>query len=220
MLSVMLVDDDWLRAVPLTQLLTSAGYQVIAHLISTANLDQAVLELKSDIVIIDTESPSRDTLENLCVMNMSALKPIVMFTHDGDIEKMRAATKAGVSAYVVGSLPTDSLAPVINAAIVRFEEVKSLRDELGQTKLKLAERKLLEKAKGLLMKEHGFDEDHAYAMLRSIKDLSMLQKLRSFLPQFEYASCVRFIWTPAGGYGRDADFQSSASCCSRHIIDS
>jgi len=76
--------------------------------------------------------------------------------------------KAGVSAYVVGSLPTDSLAPVINAAIVRFEEVKSLRDELGQTKLKLAERKLLEKAKGLLMKEHGFDEDHAYAMLRSM----------------------------------------------------
>lgn len=168
MLSVMLVDDDWLRAVPLTQLLTNAGYQVIAHLSSTANLDEAVLELKPDIVIIDTESPSRDTLENLCVMNMSAPKPIVMFTHDGDIEKMRAATKAGVSAYVVGSLPTDSLAPVINAAIVRFEEVKSLRDELGQTKLKLAERKLLEKAKGLLMKEHGFDEDHAYAMLRSM----------------------------------------------------
>lgn len=168
MLSVMLVDDDWLRVVPLTQLLTNAGYQVIAHLSSTANLDEAVLELKPDIVIIDTESPSRDTLENLCVMNMSAPKPIVMFTHDGDIEKMRAATKAGVSAYVVGSLPTDSLAPVINAAIVRFEEVKSLRDELGQTKLKLAERKLLEKAKGLLMKEHGFDEDHAYAMLRSM----------------------------------------------------
>lgn len=168
MLSVMLVDDDWLRAVPLTQLLTNAGYQVIAHLSSTSNLDEAVLELKPDIVIIDTESPSRDTLENLCVMNMSVPKPIVMFTHDGDIEKMRAATKAGVSAYVVGSLPTDSLAPVINAAIVRFEEVKSLRDELGQTKLKLAERKLLEKAKGLLMKEHGFDEDHAYAMLRSM----------------------------------------------------
>lgn len=168
MLSVMLVDDDWLRAVPLTQLLTSAGYHVIAHLTSTANLDEAVLELKPDIVIIDTESPSRDTLENLCVMNASAPKPIVMFTHDGDIEKMREATKAGVSAYVVGSLPTQSLAPVINAAIVRFEEVKSLRDELGQAKLKLAERKLLEKAKGLLMKVHGFDEDHAYAMLRSM----------------------------------------------------
>jgi response regulator NasT len=168
MLSVMLVDDDFLRTAPLKQSLTDAGYEVIAHLSSTANLDDAVRELKPDIVIIDTDSPSRDTLENLCVMNETVPKPIVMFTHDGDIEKMRAATKAGVSAYVVGSLSSESLKPVINAAVVRFEEVKSLREELGEAKLKLAERKVLEKAKGLLMKEHGFDEDHAYAMLRSM----------------------------------------------------
>ncbi len=168
MLSVMLVDDDWLRVAPLKQLLIEAGYQVIAHLNSTANLDDAVCELRPDIVIIDTDSPSRDTLENLCVMNQNVPKPIVMFTHDGDIKKMREAIKAGVSAYVVGSLPSESLTPVINAAVIRFEEVKLLRDELGQTKVKLAERKVLEKAKGLLMKEHGFDEDHAYAMLRSI----------------------------------------------------
>ena len=168
MLSVMLVDDDFLRTAPLKQSLTDAGYAVIAHLSSTANLDDAVRELKPDIVIIDTDSPSRDTLENLCVMNETVPKPIVMFTHDGDIEKMRAATKAGVSAYVVGSLPSESLTPVINAAVVRFEAVKSLREELGEAKLKLVERKVLEKAKGLLMKEHGFDEDHAYAMLRSM----------------------------------------------------
>lgn len=168
MLSVMLVDDDWLRVAPLKQLLTNNGYQVIAHLNSTANLDDAVRQLCPDIVIIDTDSPSRDTLENLCVMSESVPKPIVMFTHDGNIEKMRAATRVGVSAYVVGSLPEVSLAPVINAAIVRFEEVNLLRDELSQTKLKLTERKVLEKAKGLLMKEHGFDEEHAYAMLRSI----------------------------------------------------
>ncbi len=168
MLSVMLVDDDFLRTAPLKQSLTDAGYEVIAHLSSTANLDDAVRELKPDIVIIDTDSPSRDTLENLCVMNETVPKPIVMFTHDGDIEKMRAATKAGVSAYVVGSLTSERLTPVINAAVVRFEEVKSLREELGEAKLKLAERKLLEKAKGLLMKKHGFDEDHAYAMLRSM----------------------------------------------------
>lgn len=168
MLSVMLVDDDFLRTAPLKQSLTDAGYEVIAHLSSTANLDDAVRQLKPDIVIIDTDSPSRDTLENLCVMNETVPKPIVMFTHDGDIEKMRAATKVGVSAYVVGSLSSESLTPVINAAVVRFEEVKSLREELGEAKLKLAERKVLEKAKGLLMKEHGFDEDHAYAMLRSM----------------------------------------------------
>jgi len=168
MISVMLVDDDVARSAPLKQSLTDAGYQVIAHLTSTANLDDAVRNLQPDVVIIDTDSPSRDTLENLCVMNETVPKPILMFTHDGDIEKMREATKVGVSAYVVGDLPSEKLMPVINAAIVRFEEVKSLRDALGDAKLKLAERKVLEKAKGILMKDHGFDEDHAYAMLRSM----------------------------------------------------
>lgn len=164
----MLVDDDVARSAPLKQSLTDAGYRVIAHLTSTANLDDAVRNLQPDVVIIDTDSPSRDTLENLCVMNETVPKPILMFTHDGDIEKMREATKVGVSAYVVGDLSSEKLMPVINAAIVRFEEVKSLRDALGDAKLKLAERKVLEKAKGILMKEHGFDEDHAYAMLRSM----------------------------------------------------
>ena len=168
MISVLLVDDDVARSAPLKQSLTDAGYQVAAHLTSTANLDDAVRNLQPDVVIIDTESPSRDTLENLCVMNETVPKPILMFTHDGDIEKMREATKAGVSAYVVGDLPSEKLMPVINAAIVRFEEVKSLRDALGDAQLKLAERKVLEKAKGILMKDHGFDEDHAYAMLRSM----------------------------------------------------
>jgi response regulator NasT len=181
MLLVMLVDDDVARTAPLKQSLTDAGYQVIAHLSSTANLDDAVRELQPDIVIIDTDSPSRDTLENLCVMNETVPKPILMFTHDGDIQKMREATKVGVSAYVVGDLASESLMPVINAAIVRFEEVKILREELDETKQKLAERKVLEKAKGLLMKEHGFDEDHAYAMLRSVamrqnKKISVLAK--------------------------------------------
>ncbi len=168
MLFVMLVDDDLARTALLKQSLTNAGYKVIAHLSTTENLDVAVREMQPDIVIIDTDSPSRDTLENLCVMNETVPKPIVMFTHDGDIQKMREATKVGVSAYVVGNLASDSLMPVINAAIVRFEEVKLLRDELDQTRLKLAERKVLEKAKGLLMKEHSFDEDRAYAMLRSM----------------------------------------------------
>lgn len=181
MLFVMLVDDHMDRAAPLKQSLIEAGYKVVAHLSSTENLDCAVREFKPDIVIIDTESPSRDTLENLCVMNEAVPKPIVMFTHDGDIEKMREATKVGVSAYVVGDLAADKLMPVMNAAIVRFEEFKSLKDELGEAKLKLAERNLIEKAKGLLMKQHGFDENEAYAMLRNAamnqgKRLALLAK--------------------------------------------
>lgn len=164
----MLVDDDVMRAASLKQALTDAGYRVIAQQTGTINLEDAVQAMQPDIVVIDTDSPSRDTLEHLCVMNAAMPKPIVMFTHDGDIEKMRAATKAGVSAYVVGSLPAERLTPVINAAIVQFEAVKSLTDALDETRLKLTERKVLEKAKGLLMKAHGFDEAQAYSMLRSM----------------------------------------------------
>lgn len=168
MLRVMLVDNHMERSALLCESLIKAGYEVIAHLSDTVNLDDDVRKMAPDIVIIDTESPSRDTLEHLCVMNESSPKPIVMFTHDGDMQKMREATRAGVSAYVVGSLPSERLQPVLNAAIARFEEYKSLKDELNVANMKLAERKVIEKAKGLLMKQRSINEDEAYNMLRTM----------------------------------------------------
>jgi response regulator NasT len=161
MLRVMLVDNHLERTAPLKQSLTEAGFEVIAHLSDTANLDEAVSKLQPDIVIIDTDSPSRDTLEHLIVMSQNAPRPIVMCTHDGDSEKIRAATRAGVSAYVVGGLSNEKLRPVMDAAIARFEEFKALRAELIEANLKLSERKVVEKAKGLLMKQRGIDEDAA-----------------------------------------------------------
>ncbi|HEY8118679.1 MAG TPA: ANTAR domain-containing protein [Methylophilaceae bacterium] len=171
----MLVDNHLERTAPLTQSLTEAGYEVIAHLTDTANLDEAVSRLMPDVVIIDTESPSRDTLEHLIVMGQNAPRPIVMFTHDGDSEKIRSATRAGVSAYVVGGLPNERLKPIMEAAIARFEEFKALRNELNEANTKLSERKVIEKAKGLLMKQRGVDEDTAYAMLRN---MAMKQNIR------------------------------------------
>lgn len=168
MLRVMIVDNDLKRTIPLKQSLLSSGYDVIAHLHDTANLNTACSELQPDIVIIDTNSPSRDTLENICVMTMHAPRPIVMFTHDDDKEKIKSATQAGVSAYVVGSIPNERLTPVIDAAVARFEEFKSLRNELQLAKSKLEERKVIEQAKGLLMKQRNLDEDEAYALLRSM----------------------------------------------------
>ena len=175
MLRVMLVDNYLERTAPLKQSLAEAGYEVIAHLSDTANLDEAVNRLQPDVVIIDTESPSRDTLEHLIVMGQNAPRPIVMFTHDGDSEKIRSATRAGVSAYVVGGLPNERLKPIMNAAIARFEEFKALRNELNEANTKLSERKVIEKAKGLLMKQRGGDEDAAYAMLRN---MAMKQNIR------------------------------------------
>lgn len=187
MLRVMLVDNHLERTAPLNDLLREAGYEVIAHLSDTANLDDAVRKLQPDIVIIDTESPSRDTLENLCVMRESIPKPIVMFTHDGDMQKMRDATRAGVCAYVVGNLPSERLKPVMNAAIARFDEYRGLRDELNQANAKLAERKVIEKAKGLLMKQKGVDEDAAYGMLRNMA-MSQNVKLATLAEQVVQAA--------------------------------
>lgn len=168
MLKVMIVDNDLERTTPLKQSLLDSGYKVIAHLKDTVNLDKAYCELRPDIVIIDTESPSRDTLENICVMSMHEPRPIVMFTHDGDKEQIKQATRAGVSAYVVGSIPNERLRPVIDAAIARFDEFKLLREELNEANDKLNERKLIERAKGLLMKQRGLDEEQAYNMLRNM----------------------------------------------------
>jgi response regulator NasT len=168
MLKVMIVDNDLERTKPLKQSLLDTGYEVIAHLKDTVNLDDACCELQPDIVIIDTDSPSRDTLENICVMTMNDPRPIMMFTHDGDKEQIKLATQAGVCAYVVGSITNERLQPVIDAAIARFEEFKNLRVALNEANTKLSERKLVERAKGLIMKQRKIDEDEAYNLLRSM----------------------------------------------------
>ena len=168
MLKVMIVDNDLERTSPLKQSLLDTGFDVIAHLDDTMNLDAACCELQPDIVIIDTDSPSRDTLENICVMTMHAPRPIVMFTHDDDRAKIKSATQAGVSAYVVGNIPNERLRPVIDAAVARFDEFKQLKAELQEANLKLSDRKVIERAKGLLMKQRGIEEDEAYNLLRNM----------------------------------------------------
>ena len=167
-LKILIVDYDKLRSKPLKKSLVDSGFDVVAHVENDVDLQAKCLALKPDVVIIDTDSPNRDTLENICVMSMHDPRPIVMFTHDGNKEQIKLATQAGVSAYVVGTIPSERLVPVIDAAIARFEEFKNLRNELLQAKTKLDERKIIERAKGLLMKQRGVDEDAAYEMLRSM----------------------------------------------------
>ena len=168
MLKVMIIDNDIKRSKPLKQSLIDNGFEVIAHVENDFNLQAQCLAVNPDVVIIDTESPSRDTLENICVMSMHDPRQIVMFTHDGNKEQIKSATQAGVSAYVVGSIPSERLTPVIDAAVARFEEFKNLRIELSQAKIKLDERKIIERAKGIIMKQRHLDEDAAYEMLRSM----------------------------------------------------
>lgn len=168
MLRVLLVDNNLARSASLTKSLVEAGYRVVGQVSATADLNQMVAQLKPDVIIIDLESPSRDTLEHICVVSRDAPRPIVMFTHDGETEKIRAATRAGVSAYVVGGLDSTRLRPILDAAIARFEEYQALRSELKTAAARLAERKAVERAKGILMKQRGLDEEAAYQALRKL----------------------------------------------------
>lgn len=168
MLRVMIIDNDLKRSKPLKQSLIENGFDVIAHFEDDVHLQTKCCELAPDIVIIDIESPSRDVLDNVCMITKDNTKPVVMFSQDGDREVVKAATKAGVSAYVVGTISSERLTPVIEAAIARFEETKQLRDQLKQATEKLDERKVVERAKGILMRQRNLDEDEAYKMLRSM----------------------------------------------------
>jgi len=168
MLRILVIDESRARAAELCGGLAMAGHQVAAVLPSALDLSGQIERIKPDVILVETDSPSRDTLENLAVMDRTMPRPVIILTQEGDQEKMREAFRAGVSAYVVDNLDLARLKPIIDVAIARFEAHLSMRQELESATRKLSERKLVEKAKGILMKTRGLDEDAAYATLRSL----------------------------------------------------
>ncbi len=165
MLEVMLVDDGAER---LQKVVQQAGYQIVACLESGSDLPQQVREMRPDVIIIDIDSPGRDTLEHLYCISRDQARPVIMFTHDDDVAKMREALRAGVSAYVVHGLENRRVKPIVEVAMVRFQELQALRLELDRTKARLAERKLVERAKGIVMKQRRCTKDKAYVLLRKL----------------------------------------------------
>lgn len=166
MLKVLFANQNLLRTKPLKQSLIDSGFEVIGQVENTINLDANCVELKPNIVIIDIQSLDIASLDNIYKATAHANYPILIFTHDADKEKIKTATQAGVSAYVVGDVSNDRLVCVIDAAVARFEELKSLRLALNVANTKLDERKIIERAKGLLMKQRALDEDEAYQLMR------------------------------------------------------
>lgn len=168
MLRIMLVDQGPERAEILRATLEQADCEVVAQVSSTIDLSALVEACKPDLIIIDTDSPERDTLENICIVSRDQPRPIVMFTHDEDSETIRAAIRAGVSAYVVGGLKSDRIKPIMDAAIARFEEFQAMRTNLEKAEGQLADRKIIDRAKAALMKQRGWSEDEAYQALRKM----------------------------------------------------
>jgi response regulator NasT len=163
---VLVVDESPERAEVLREGLELAGHEVTATLTSPLALLKTIDEMAPDVIVIDTESPSRDVLEHLVIMSQHTPRPVVMFASDDAPETIRAATRAGVSAYVVDGLDRDRIKSIVAAAVARFDQYQTLRGELAEANLKLVERKLVERAKGLLMKSRGMDEDAAFQVLR------------------------------------------------------
>lgn len=167
-LTVMLVDDEPARAAIVEQAMLDNGYKVIRRLESAQHLTRAVNESQPDIVIIDIESPDRDMLENMSRLTNDNPRPIVMFAEEDDSAQIEAAIRAGVSAYIVDGMQPSRVKPILQVAVARFREFQALRKELDSMKSQLEERKVIEKAKGLIMKYQHCDEEAAYKALRKL----------------------------------------------------
>lgn len=167
-LRVLLIDDGAHRVQLIQQELARQGCEVVGVIEHGALIHDCVQRLKPDVVIVDSESPTRDTLENLATLSAQLPRPVVVFSEDGDQATMRRALQAGVSAYVVAGLQAERLASVLQVACLRFEQDLALRRELTQTQARLNERKTIERAKGFLMAELQLDEAAAYKRMRRL----------------------------------------------------
>lgn len=167
-LRIMLVDRLPERTNTVEQALSAAGHQVVARVMAGGDLAADVAAVSPDVIIVDIDSPDRDTLEHMRTISRERPRPVVMFTNDDNAATIRSAVRAGVSAYVVDGLHASRVLPVLEVAIARFEEFQAMREELEQTKSTLAERKLIERAKGILMRQTRMDEEAAYKAMRKM----------------------------------------------------
>jgi response regulator NasT len=165
-LQIAVVEENPLRAEILITGLREAGHRNVLYIGQTQRLLQAIYDADPDVVIIGLESPSRDTLEQLFQMSRVVKRPIAMFVDKSDRAAITAAIDAGVSAYVVGGLQKERVQSILDVCISRFNAMARMQDELQRVKTALEERKVIDRAKGILMRAKGLDEEEAYRVLR------------------------------------------------------
>lgn len=188
---VLVVDESEERAEILSEGLRLAGHEVAASLSSPVALLATIDRLAPDVIVVDTDSPSRDVLEHLVVMSQHTPRPVVMFASDAAPQTIREAVRAGVSAYVVDGLESARVKAIIDVAVARFEDLQKLRGEVADARRKLTERKLVERAKGLLMRARGLDEESAYRLLRKAamdRNLAMAEVARQLIDAMDVLS--------------------------------
>src|SRR6185312_11833621 len=163
---IVIVDESPIRAAILQEGLREAGYTDVVHISEMQSLLARIYALDPDIVVIDLENPSRDSLEQMFQVSRAVRRPIAMFVDQSDAASTQAAVDAGVSAYIVDGLKQERVKPILDMAVIRFNAYSRLMRELEETRDELENRKLIERAKGILMKSRGLSEEAAYALLR------------------------------------------------------
>jgi response regulator NasT len=165
-LRILLVDQNMTRASILEEGLREAGYTNVTVVRDMQNLLRRIVDEDPDVICIDLENPNRDVLEQMFQVSRVVRRPVAMFVDRSDSDMIKAAVESGVGAYVVDGLRKERVKAVVDMAVSRFKAFNDLREELEQAKQALGERKVVERAKGILMNERGLTEDAAYALLR------------------------------------------------------
>lgn len=165
-LSVLIIDENRLRAAIIEEGLREAGHSQVAVLHSVKDAARRIVEHEPDVIVIDLENPGRDQLEHFFSLSRALKKPIAMFVDRSDSAEIEAAVEAGVSAYVVDGLKKERVKAILDMAISRFNAFARLSRELEEARSALEDRRLIDQAKAILMKNRGLSEADAYALMR------------------------------------------------------
>jgi response regulator NasT len=165
-LSILVIDENRLRASVIEDGLRDAGYAHLTIVHDVAGIARRIAEIAPDVIIIDLENPKRDMLEAMFQLSRAVKRPIAMFVDRSDQAAIEAAVEAGVSAYVVDGLKRERVKPILDMAISRFNAFARMARELDEARSELESRKLVDRAKGILMTTRGLSEAQAYALLR------------------------------------------------------
>src|SRR5665213_2178489 len=164
---IVIVDESPIRAAILQEGLREAGFTGVVHISETQSLLSRIYALDPDVILIDLENPSRDVLEQMFQVSRAVKRPIAMFVDQSDAASIQASVDAGVSAYIVDGLKKERIKPILDLCISRFDAFAKLQNELERTKSALEDRKVIDRAKGILMKVKGLTVEEAYVLLRS-----------------------------------------------------
>lgn len=164
---ILVIDDDAVRASMIQEGLRDAGHEDVTMVTDMRGLLRRIVSVDPDVIVIDLGNPNRDVLDQMFQVSRTVRRPVAMFVDQSDRAAIEAAVDAGVSAYVVNGLTRERVKSVLDMAISRFNALNRLREELDRTKQALEDRKVIDRARGILMKNRGLSEEEAYALLRS-----------------------------------------------------